>query len=223
MHIYGYHERHNCDVYFIKWDRLSRGGRIWSVSLRWFLSRGWHGVGRRTLVHAWIQAALSTIFNPYRFPLFLSACRRFSRVPPDATPLYPFLFYLFLPALSTHPSSFYSRTAPVHVHTPSLTLSATTSVLHSKALTSETSASTPEDGFIGYSSPCIRRQGARGNGPDGEFQPRREWGVDRNYYQGWRELRRVQAPALAVALWKFVPWMRHASFDRARDEERRTY
>lgn len=73
----------------------------------------------------------------------------------DVTPLVPVSFYLFLPALSTHP--LFIRAPPVHVHarahTPSLTLSATTSVLHSKALTSETSASTSKDGFIGYSFP----------------------------------------------------------------------
>lgn len=32
MHIYGYHERHNCEVYFIKWDRLSRWACTSSVS-----------------------------------------------------------------------------------------------------------------------------------------------------------------------------------------------
>lgn len=77
-------------------------------------------------------------------------------------PLVSVSFYLFLPALSTHP--LFIRAPPVHVHarahTPSLTLSATTSVLHSKALTSETSASTSKDGFIGYSFPPRARDAA---------------------------------------------------------------
>ena len=117
-----------------------------------------HRVGTCTLVHTW-KERLSTIFNPCRFSLSLSFLPRSMSPPP---PLVPVSFYLFLPALSTHP--LFIRAPPVHVHarahTPSLTLSATTSVLHSKALTSETSASTSKDGFIGYSFPPRARDAA---------------------------------------------------------------
>lgn len=57
----------------------------------------------------------------------------------------PFLFLTFFsPATSVHPLSIRARRRFTYTraHTPALTLSATTSVLHSKALTSETSAST---------------------------------------------------------------------------------
>lgn len=57
----------------------------------------------------------------------------------------PFLFLTFFsPATSVHPLSIRARRRFTYTraHTPGLTLSATTSVLHSKALTSETSAST---------------------------------------------------------------------------------
>ena len=93
---------------------------------------------------------------PICLPLSLSlSLSSFLPRPPDATSLVPVSFLPFSSPLYllTYPL-FIRAPRPVHVHTPSLTLSATTSVLHSKALTSETSASTPEDGFIGYSSPC---------------------------------------------------------------------
>lgn len=57
----------------------------------------------------------------------------------------PFVFLTFFsPATSVHPLSIRARRRFTYTraHTPGLTLSATTSVLHSKALTSETSAST---------------------------------------------------------------------------------
>lgn len=140
------------------------GRRMWRVSLRWFSSRG-----ATVLVHA----HSCTPLNHFQPPPFLSV----SVVSPtlDVTPLVPVSFYLFLPALSTHP--LFIRAPPVHVHarahTPSLTLSATTSVLHSKALTSETSASTSKDGFIGYSFPPRARDAA---------------GQTENFYRDMREV-----------------------------------
>lgn len=134
------------------------GRRMWRVSLRWLSSRD-----ATVLVHAHSCTPGKSGSQPFSTPAVSLCLCRFSHArchPPP--PLVPVSFYLFLPALSTHP--LFIRAPPVHVHarahTPSLTLSATTSVLHSKALTSETSASTSKDGFIGYSFPPRARDAA---------------------------------------------------------------
>ena len=95
-----------------------------------------------------------------------------------------FFFTFFLPALSTHLSSFYSRTAPG---------SRTHAEFNPLCDDERTPLESFDIGDVGkYTGGRIyriffsmRSRRVRGNGPDGEFQPRRErGGVDQNYFQG---------------------------------------
>lgn len=142
---------------------VSRMARCWYTHTRSCLDTG------GTLNH----------FQPLPFPYLslsvsLCLCRRvFSRVLPMPPLLYSFLFYLFLPALSTHLSSFYSRTAPG-------------SRTHTEFNPLCDDERTPLESFdIGDVGKCtggriyriffsMRSRRVRGNGPDREFQPRRE-------------------------------------------------
>lgn len=172
------------------------------------------GVGTRTLVHTWEECHSTTPNRSVFLLLQRSHPSSLSMPPPSAVSLYLF----FPPALSAHPLFICTPAVHVHAraHTPGLTLSATTSALHSKALTSETSASTPEDGFIGYSS------SSRVQGTDGELQPRWETGAG-----GWELLPGSKGSFIgsnlrAGALRKFAPRMEHRereSFSPSRELE----
>lgn len=151
------------------------GRRMWRVSLRWFSSRG-----ATVLVHAHSCTPGKSGSQPFSTPAVSLCLCRFShaRCHPPCT-----CFFLPFSTRFIYPSSFYSRIAGTR------TRACTHAEFNPLCDDERTPLESFDIGDVGkYIEGRIYRiffstQSARCSGPDGEFLPRYERGVSRNYYR----------------------------------------